>query len=300
MCLNKYKWLVSTIIAAILMFPLLSLAANMTLSQQNFYAGEKCRLKVTFPAKAVSQSGVAWTINCLGAELCAGNATVSPDGSFEIEFNAPSLKPEISVKAELVCKNVPGSPSAALFFRSAEIFVPVAAIEALKLNVLKTGEGEEPLTAAFKAQKIPFKQISGIEEFDGQALIVCGMDFDENADTAKALLALAAQGKKVIILPPLKGHFPAGRGHFDQIMLGKAEYIKSFDKEFDLPAVSGTFTASAWDELFALTCSAQADGLSCGVFKSGRGSIIITTWDLAKMRETNPSAWYLLKAWLLK
>ena len=299
MCLNKYKWLLPAILTVITLPPFRSAAGEMTLSRHNFYAGEKCRLTIALPANLPSQSGIAWTISSMGAELCAGNAAARPDGTFEIEFNAPQLKPEISVKAELVCRNIPGTPAAPLFLRSAEIFTPLAAIEARKLNILKAGEAEDPLTAAFKARKIPFKQIGSLEEFDGQALIICGMDFDENQESAKALAALAAQGKKIIILPPLKGHFPAGSRLYGQIILDKAEYIKSFNKDFDLPPAAGSFTASAWDEAFVLSCSGQADGFSCGIFKAGRGAVIITTWDLAKMQETNPSAWYLLKTWLL-
>jgi len=298
MRLNKFKWFLSAILATFVLLPFVSAAGEMTLSQQNFYAGEKYRLKVTLPGNSTSQSGVAWTINSMGAELCAGNATVKPDGTFEIEFTAPRLNPDVSVKAELICRNIPGAPAATLFFRSAEIFIPLAAVEALKLNILKTGEADDPLTAAFKTRKIPVKQIGSLEEFDGQVLIVCGMDFDENQEAAKTLAGLAAQGKKIIILPPLKGHFPAGNRQFDQIMLGKTAYIKSLNKEFDLPLTAGTFTTAAWDESFVLTCSNQADAFSCGIFKAGRGAVIITTWDLSKMQETNPSAWYLLKTWL--
>ncbi|MHB9140145.1 MAG: hypothetical protein ACYC4Q_12145, partial [Victivallaceae bacterium] len=119
MHLNKYKWLIPAILTVITLLPFLSAAGEMTLSQHNFYAGEKCRLKIALPANLTGQSGIAWTISSMGAELCAGNGAVKPDGTFEIEFNAPQLKPEISVKAELVCRNVPATPAAPLFFRSA-------------------------------------------------------------------------------------------------------------------------------------------------------------------------------------
>ncbi len=299
MRLIKFIWSIPAILTTVWMLPFLSAAGEITLSQQNFYAGEKCRLKIAFPSNFTRQSAIAWTINSMGAQLCAGNALVNPDGTFEIEFNAPRLNPDVSVKAEFICRNVSGTPAVPLFFRSAEIFTPSAAIDALKLNVLKTGEAEEPLTAAFKTRQIPYKQISSIEEFDGQALIICGMDFDENQEVAKALTVLAGQGKKIILLPPLKGHFPAGSRQFDQILLDKSGCIKRFNKDFDLPLTAGSFTASARDEAFVLNCSNQADGFSCGIFKTGSGAVIISTWDLAKMQETDPSAWYLLKIWLL-
>lgn len=291
--LSQFKQCKMTLITFAICLPLFCTASDITLSQQNFYAGEKYRTMVTLSEKISNQSGVAWSINYLGAEIGTGSSKLSGNGTFDIEITAPRLNHGITAKATLICKNISGVPTAPIFFRSAEIFTP-AESAALEVNVLKTGS-EEPLTTAMNRHGIAFKTINSTDEFAGKTLLICGADFDENTDMSKTVTTLAAQGKTVIILPPLKGHFAAGDTAFERIFLGKAADIKNFNHDFDILRNSGSFAAVAWDNALALNCMAQQNGFSYGIFKTAGGAIFITTWDLPKMVKDNPSALYLLK-----
>ena len=198
------------------------------------------------------------------------------------------------------------------------------ALKERQIGVWETTEGGT-LSALLKSLEVPFAEVADPIQFNGQILLVTGIDFDSSPGALDALLELTKKGKKVIIMPPISGKFTLDVDKFDGIVLGGKEYIIG-GNNFGVPPLGGLgsssippkggtpnrkkFDTESWNgktiaqtrfnlipsgETIELEFNKANKGFTYCELRKEKGKVIITTWDIINGAKISPTPVYLFK-----
>jgi hypothetical protein len=315
---------------------------------RTFYADREHTFTVV--TKSLTGESLNWNLRYAGRTLAAGKRTIPENGEVKISFQFPKLNPGVIAETEFSCwvgKKALGTRSQALgknehrtsnknelrrnlfFFNPNPFEGQKKALEERQIGVWEASEGGT-LSELLKSLEVPFAEVADPEQFNGDVLLVIGIDFDSSPGTFDALLDLVKKGKKIIIMPPTLGKFPLNADKLDGIILGGNEYIgirsqalgirKKFDtKTWNGKAIPGkTFKLIPFNDTVGLEINNTPNGFSfCELrikealgtghqalreeggkakgIKNNAGRMIITTLDIINGAKVSPTPAYLLK-----
>jgi hypothetical protein len=266
-------------------------AKKVILSQQNFYAGQKSEFTILQPKLT---GAVNWRLTFFGRFSQAGRFVAS-ENEGRIEFKAPNLNPGVTVKGKFTVKSSSKTLGFPIYLYSQEPFIDKTEFNKLKICVWNLGQDANWLELLLKKNGITFKQTDNFDNFDGNLLLISGIDFNEFSNITENLFNWCKHGKKIIILAPISGLFPLPAETFEEFTAFKSAAIHKFNKKFDLLPVLSTFKHASADESSSLDFSKKQNGYSFCRIKHGKGEIIFCGWDIQGKLKTNPTALYLLK-----
>ena len=317
---------------------------------KTFYTGREHTLTVR--TQRLTGEGLNWNLRYAGRTLASGQGKIPANGEVKITFKFPELKE--GVVAECLFRSWVGekpdehrtsNPASAgqasnlsrsaghptsngkqkqikrtLYFYYPNPFVgQKEALKKLRMGVWEPSEGEA-LSEFLKPLEVPFAKVADPAGFDGEVLLVSGLDFDEFPGVAETLLKLVDNGKRVIVLPPFSGTIPGFAEKANEVKLAKKRVIQEFSKKFDTETWNGKAIANTSmkltqiDDIVALevrehrtspVAKAMGDrsnekgmGFTYCEVRKGKGSMIITTWDIINGAKESPTPVYLLKEML--
>jgi hypothetical protein len=271
-------------------------AKKVILSQQNFYAGQKSEFTIQQP----KLTGVVnWRLTFFGRFSESGKFVANANEA-RIEFKAPNLNPGVTVKGKFTVKSSSKTFGFPIYLYSQEPFIDKAEFNKLKICVWNLGQDANWIELLLKKHGITFKQTDNFDNFDGDVLLISGIDFNEFSGIAENLFNWCKNGKRIIILAPILGLFPLPSEAFEEFSAFKSTAIHKFNKKFELLPTLSTFKHASSDELSSLDFSKKQNGYSFCRIKHGRGEIILCGWDIQGKLKTNPTALYFFKILLTK
>jgi hypothetical protein len=327
---------------------------TMTMSPacRTFYAGREHTL--TVKTQGLTGERLSWNLRYAGRTLASGQRQVPQNGEVKISFQFPELNEGVVAEVEFSCftgeKNVVRDPGSELgeeelkktlyFFYPDPFKNKKEALKKLKIGIWEPSEGEA-LSEFLKSIEVPYAKVADPAGFQGEVLLVSGIDFDEFPGGNETLLKLVKNGKKVIILQPFSGTFAKLAEDMDSIIFTGNEYINGRNT-FGVPPKGGTpnrrkFDTESWngkpianksmklvavDDSIALevrehrtspvakamgdrsnvkrpTSNDKTKGFTYCEVRKGKGSLIITTWNIIKGAKESPTPVYLLKEMLV-
>jgi hypothetical protein len=272
-------------------------------------------LQGTVPGNNVEHAAVTWRLIAEARTLMSGSGKVSRDSKdlipvYEMAIPLPPLKPGVTqeLSVEIVHIRAVGTDAVQypIYVFSRE---PFAARERwLKRLRIKLFDPEGGTADLFDAENIPYNRLldlAAIEAVDNGVLLV-GEDVSwaEQRLLPESLLQAAQRGVTVLCLAPSEGELPLPFGEIranglpSRLVFGRADFLRGFDKRFDLlPGRSRLSIVPLRDRMALRADDDEGEWTWTDIrypTENREGRLALCTWGIVSQWEVSPVYRYLL------
>jgi hypothetical protein len=285
-----------------------SRTSNSPTPQACFFADETTLVRATINQKLSEEASVSWRLAGSNRTISRGRGKSTFDGELwmvEASIPMPSLKPGViqDLTLEWVIELADGQHKTTqpIYVFSQEAFAHrLAWLKGLDIKLFDPAGSTIDL---FDSLGIPYErlsQLAAIDSLNSNILIVGeGVSFVQQRELDETLLNAAERGAMVLCLAPIEGELiiPEQDATPSQLSLGRADFLRTFNKQFDWQRPESSFSFIAVNDRTGLRVDEGHSGWAwlemTYDLDSGPSRLQVCMWPIVKNWESSPVYRYL-------